>query len=419
MSKTDIFPPESYSLPTDCATSLTFWNFSRKTWNEPIIGSQRTYGLTGTLMRRGESTPGFKFKASQGQLPENAFSFSCTDRKAFYGVEKYEKPESEKWECTGYRSASFCSLDPRWSLSSARMFNLDNGAKQKVLERIRDSDVNLAVDWAEREKTMKMLTQSVKRLGSAYSYAKRGDFASASRALGVSLGTRGAVRSGTKAFTKRTFKKQAQSIASGWLELQYGWRPLVNSIYGSLQILEKHRKEMKEFVIVRSRKAIQEEQTVEKHYPQYVDTILTEEVYTVKCFVKMSRSSSVVILLTDVGLTNPAYVAWELVPFSFVADWVVPIGSFLSQFDSALGWNLSSGSITRVTDRTATLTRAPAAASGYTYYYVNGQASEKTFICTRTGIGDFPDLHSLPFIKNPLSVEHALNALALLKTSKR
>jgi hypothetical protein len=28
------------------------------------------------------------------------------------------------------------------------------------------------------------------------------------------------------------------------------------------------------------------------------------------------------------GLTNPLNVAWELVPFSFVVDWFIPIGSF-------------------------------------------------------------------------------------------
>jgi len=36
-------------------------------------------------------------------------------------------------------------------------------------------------------------------------------------------------------------------------------------------------------------------------------------------------------------LTNPALVAWELVPFSFVADWFVPIGSWLTAIAPLIG----------------------------------------------------------------------------------
>jgi hypothetical protein len=46
------------------------------------------------------------------------------------------------------------------------------------------------------------------------------------------------------------------------------------------------------------------------------------------------------------GLTNPAQVAWELLPFSFVLDWFIPIGSYLSQFDASLGMEFLGGSET-------------------------------------------------------------------------
>lgn len=40
--------------------------------------------------------------------------------------------------------------------------------------------------------------------------------------------------------------------------------------------------------------------------------------------------------LSRLGLTNPALLAWELVPFSFVADWFVNIGDCLQSLDNPL-----------------------------------------------------------------------------------
>ena len=43
---------------------------------------------------------------------------------------------------------------------------------------------------------------------------------------------------------------------------------------------------------------------------------------------------------SSLGLANPALVAWELVPFSFVIDWVLPIGSWLTATGPLLGVNV-------------------------------------------------------------------------------
>ena len=46
---------------------------------------------------------------------------------------------------------------------------------------------------------------------------------------------------------------------------------------------------------------------------------------------------STVGTLEQFGVLNPASVAWELTPFSFVVDWFVNIGSFLRQFGDTAG----------------------------------------------------------------------------------
>jgi hypothetical protein len=46
-------------------------------------------------------------------------------------------------------------------------------------------------------------------------------------------------------------------------------------------------------------------------------------------------------LASRLGLINPASVAWELVPFSFVVDWFTGFGSYLDSFTELAGLSVS------------------------------------------------------------------------------
>jgi hypothetical protein len=419
MSSTDINPPVSYSLDASYRVTTRYWNLIGKRWRDPILLEGTIPNESGVETRVGSVTPGYISAAALGRLPENTFGYSRSETKRFIGVLKYEKPKLEQVERIGAFPPTFCNFIPVYSITPARKFNLDNEAKQRVLEKIRDTDVNLAVVYGERERTLKLLTNSVKRLGVAYSHAKRGDLVGAANALGLNFthSSRGSPRRRARSI-RNVSSKQVGSIARGWLELQYGWRPLISDIYGSMKQLEQSLSTRKEFVIVKAKKKIEEDFSYPIVSADYKDTVHSRETYTSLVTVKMTRGSTVLRTLSELGLTNPALVVWELVPFSFVVDWAVPISSFISQLDSTLGWNHFSSSITRITDRTATLERTSAGPSGYTYHHCFGEASSSDFAFSRTGLGSFASLFSLPVIKNPLSVEHALNALALLNSKR-
>jgi hypothetical protein len=42
-------------------------------------------------------------------------------------------------------------------------------------------------------------------------------------------------------------------------------------------------------------------------------------------------------LASQLGVVNPASIAWELIPFSFIVDWFLNVGDFLNQFSDFLG----------------------------------------------------------------------------------
>jgi hypothetical protein len=41
--------------------------------------------------------------------------------------------------------------------------------------------------------------------------------------------------------------------------------------------------------------------------------------------------------LAQIGITNPALLVWELIPYSFVVDWMIPVGDWLSSLDALVG----------------------------------------------------------------------------------
>ena len=44
----------------------------------------------------------------------------------------------------------------------------------------------------------------------------------------------------------------------------------------------------------------------------------------------------------QLGLVNPASVAWELIPFSFLVDWFLPVGKFLESYTDTVGMQLDN-----------------------------------------------------------------------------
>jgi hypothetical protein len=117
----------------------------------------------------------------------------------------------------------------------------------------------------------------------------------------------------------------------------------------------------------------------------------------------------------NLGLTNPAALAWELVPFSFVADWFVPVGDYLNCLDAALGYSFLGGSKTERWmhhSKTEAGWRTGAVLNNLKYWRFSG-AEKIVKTVVRTVYSSSP-LPRHPGFKNPFSATHVANALALL-----
>jgi hypothetical protein len=139
--------------------------------------------------------------------------------------------------------------------------------------------------------------------------------------------------------------------------------------------------------------------------------------------VKYGIESPLTVFLAQSGFTNPVNLAWEILPYSFVIDWLLPIGPYLETLSAWHGTAFAGGFKTQ-------FTRQNINASIY-YEKVPDPPNPNNY--TRSGRGEYdrewivhdrgkllvaPSLN-FPTFKNPFSVKHALNALALLRVAFR
>jgi hypothetical protein len=138
-------------------------------------------------------------------------------------------------------------------------------------------------------------------------------------------------------------------LAKRYLEYVYGWKPLVEDIYGIMDVMKQ--KGSKDLLLSGTGKS---KQQCECPINYINDTSLqyksemgpVKETATVRCKIwgRIDPNCPGLRALSQLGLINPLSLAWELVPWSFVVDWFVPIGSTLSALTAPAGLIFVNGS---------------------------------------------------------------------------
>mgnify|MGYP001033587387 CR=1 FL=1 len=120
-----------------------------------------------------------------------------------------------------------------------------------------------------------------------------------------------------------------KTFADYWLEYSFGWSPLLNDIWSAADRMTKQPKPIR----IRTRSSIPVSLNRRSGTERYVGKYL----YSVLMFGKVNITNPNVALAADLGLLNPAAVAWELVRWSFVADWLFDVSSCIGSFSDSFG----------------------------------------------------------------------------------
>lgn len=209
-----------------------------------------------------------------------------------------------------------------------------------------------------------------------------------------------------------------------WLELQYGWKPLMSDIVDAANRIKSggapYEKADRVSVFARKRRT---------ESVRYWDLPVSGG-----CFQKVMQGpvshqgvvslsyymdNSLLPMFNSLGLVNPAALLWEETPYSFVVDWFLPVGNWLNAMTADLGWNFAGGSSSYkgycVHRALGSVRYAGPNPNGIASGRVQFYKIEHGFSRGVYSSSPVPMVH----LKNPLSFLHVSEAIALLQKAFR
>lgn len=249
--------------------------------------------------------------------------FRQTARRAVY---RSTKPWTSPLPYTAYRASGYGDGDGFWAeVSMNAAASLDwSVADRVVYDGLRSQigkQASLALTLLDLPKSIEMIRNRSLQLISAVRDVRRGNVAGALRHLGAES---------SRHNDKLIKRLKVKDPASSWLEINFGWKPLISDIYQACDVLQNEF----DFTSVRSSsKGSLAKRIV--HSSDVVESYIVD--YRVISGGHVRVTNPNLFLATQLGLTNPVAVAWDFIPFSFVVDWFLPVNSFLKSFSNDYG----------------------------------------------------------------------------------
>lgn len=217
------------------------------------------------------------------------------------------------------------------SASSMVTLGRDNGVTARLSSECASrlqgkvySAVAAGVSLLEGRQSLEMIANALRTLAGAARALRRRNLKDFYRRLKIPKDRQG--------------KQTAKSFADLWLQYHFGWDPLLSDIYQGLQLLVNP---IQTYVPVSAKASDGGSDWSSVNNGFTVTTQSRSWTTTVKagCIVKAIRDPGA-FTLEQFGLNNPAVLAWESVPYSFVVDWIANVGDFLQSFTAYAGLQL-------------------------------------------------------------------------------
>lgn len=261
------------------------------------------YGTTcGTIPIGSQNTR--SWNGGDGRNRENAYNATITNVSKTIFEWGDDKPGQTSFPYKGTMDSCWGAI-PLTSLYSDTLGT--TRSLKGVLGKYRNHDFSGAVFLGELPESVKMITGNLGAVLFAYRDVKRGKFGKAVKRLKDANGG-------------RSFRVD-KNASSNWLSLRYGWIPLCSDAYAAADAYRKISSGRMTQTRIRSKNKQKAGAPSGAYSCAVQDTILLNQT----------------ILVTDItmpawdslGFGNPASLAWELLPGSFILDWVYDVGSYL------------------------------------------------------------------------------------------
>lgn len=276
-------------------------------------------------------------------------------------------------------------------------------AKVKLFDQLQGEGANIANMIAERQQTIDMVANTIRKIALTIGDIRRRNFSSAFRRLfGDARGAR---------------RLRGKDIADTWIAIQYGIIPLMGDVYDIVNLSHRRITSLQPVTFRASSKHARNGPSDQsaaffqsKNYGFRACVAVAK--YMIRAFPNNKLASPAAL-----GLTNPLVPLWEITPWSFVIDWFLPVGRYLEQLSATHGWTFHDGcysTLIKGSEFAACTKSNNYTSSGWTYTNEWSWEWNCSYVrFARSVLTDFPT-PSLPHFKNPVSTGHLKNALALL-----
>lgn len=219
-------------------------------------------------------------------------------------------------------------------------------------------------------------------------------------------------------------KDIASSTSSRWLEYRYGWLPLVYEVQGAVKALSPTR-EFKTRAVARGRKEFTRKESWNAVHNGLFGsmgnfTFKYEQDEKLSCRAYCLFEADLRFQTArDFGVTEVPLALWELVPFSFVVDWFVNVGDWITAMTPKLGVNILAEGVTVEHNRSIKRTIVGWSSGGTSggFWQVSNAVGSLTDVYTenlKTRTPNLTNVFSFPPIDVKLNVKRVADALALL-----
>lgn len=208
----------------------------------------------------------------------------------------------------GFLSAGFGNLDS--SAANARRV-----AVGRLLDAVKSQNVNLAQAMIEYRDTVSLFCSLAKELTEGYKALRHLHFKKAIK-----------------------FVKSDKTFSKKWIEFQFGILPVVSDLEGLLDSLHDRIVDG-QFIYVTARGGdfVERTKTYQDQSGYYAIKEDEWEESRVKLQARYKIQDQTLQRAVQFGFVNAPALGWELVPFSFVVDWMFGVGDYLNRLDALVG----------------------------------------------------------------------------------
>ena len=279
-----------------------------------------------------------------------------------------------------------------------------NESITKAMNNLGDQRVQVGNALAESRKTIDMISNTSIRLLNSYRAVRRKDVAGALSALKLNPRNRQRMK---EMLTGKTSSDLLLSV-------KYGWVPLMSDLYnGYGYIIDSEDTPL--FIEAQGSAKRRYETRSSSGREFHRDCTVEQSSWTT---VKAMVDKPLLREANRLGLTNPLGIAWELTPYSFLIDWMVPVGDVLQAYSDTTGLTFVDAWTSSKNEASVIITPQGSYMNGSYEYTNEGTGTVRYFSNYRSPYGGFP--RPRPYVRQGWwNTQRALTALALLRGSMR